>query len=409
MGKLILEKKALDYERYGLKNNPFPYAGIPKEEPPFCADREKELETIADVINFSFGRNSTHIALIGSYGNGKTHILRYIKSQVKSQLNSNPDSRALAGYVITPGNSFVDMYRNLMHDLGQSFFVGLVWEFIGRITLGELERDDFEHDGDSDILIEKLERQPILIKRIIDDGAILLPQVLKVARNIVLRLVKNSDVATAFLQLINESTSILAWKWLSGEQILYEQRRRMGVVSTIESDDIALMVFQDVRSIMRYLSYELVCLLIDEFELVEMLHYKQKQRYLNTLRHLIDLNPEGLCLILSCTPEVWKNVVMEYHAFSERIFREIVLSPMNQDTIHVLIRHYLASGRIDESSNTDLYYPFKEESISEVLKNSQGNMRRALALCNMAIDQGIKKNIDHIPPVLIAEIYEGIL
>lgn len=409
MGKLILEKKVLDYGRYGLTCNPFPYVGIPREEPIFCADREKELETIAEVINFSFGRSSSHISLIGSYGNGKTHILRYVKGQVNSQLRGSLDSRAIACYVITPGSSFVDMYRNLMHDLGQAFFVGLVWEFLGKITLGELERDDFEYEGDSDVLIEKLERQPVLIRRIVEDGAILLPQVLKVARSIVLQLVKNSDVATAFLQLIAESTSILAWKWLSGEQILHEQRRRMGVVSPIESDDTALMVFQDIRNIMRYLGYELVCLLIDEFELVEMLHYRQKQRYLNTLRHLIDLNPDGLCLILSCTPEVWKNVVLEYHAFSERIFRELVLRPMNQDTIHDLIREYLASGRIGETSNVELYYPFEEESISDILRNSQGNMRRALALCNMALDQGVKKSLEYISPVLISEICEGIM
>ena len=93
MGKLILEKKVLDYGRYGLSCNPFPYAGIPREEPVFCANREKELYTIAEVINFSFGRSSSHLALIGSYGNGKTHILRYVKGQVNNQLKGNSDSR----------------------------------------------------------------------------------------------------------------------------------------------------------------------------------------------------------------------------------------------------------------------------------------------------------------------------
>jgi hypothetical protein len=255
----------------------------------------------------------------------------------------------------------------------------------------------------------ELKHQPILIKHIVEEGAILLPQIIKVAKSLILRLVNNSDVATAFLQLITESTSILAWKWLGGEQILYEQRRRMGVVSPIESDDTALMIFQDIRNVMRYLGYDLVCLLIDEFELIEILHYKQKQRYLNTLRHIIDLNPAGLCLIISCTPEVWKGMVLEYHAFSERIFRELVLTPLNTDTLHLLLHEYLASSRTDKSQITETYYPFEEKAIHEILSNSQGNTRRALALCNIALDQGVKKGLDKIPTTLITEICEGLI
>ena len=407
MGKLILEKKMLNYERYGLKSNPFPYAGIPRKEPAFCADRERELETIAEVINFSFGRNSTHVALIGSYGNGKTHILRYIKSQVNKQLKEDLDSRAIAGYVITLGASFSDLYSNLMHDLGQDYFVELAWEFLGKITLTKLIKNEIEFKEITQDIIEELRRQPAIIKKYVEDGSILLPQIMKETRNTILQIVKNTDVATAFLQLIAELTSILAWKWLSGEQILYEQRRRMGVVSPIESDDMALMVFQDIRNIMRYIGYELVCLLIDEFELIEILHYKQKQRYLNTLRHLIDLNPEGLCLIISCTPEVWKSIILEYHAFSERIFRELILKPLNQDTIHILIREYLASSRIDETFQRDSIHPFEREALEEILENSQGNMRRALALCNMALDKGIKMNIEWVAPTLVKEICEG--
>jgi len=407
MGKFILEKKVLNYERYGLNRNPFPYAGIPRREPTFCADRERELETIAEVINFSFGRNSTHVALIGNYGNGKTHLLRYIKSQVNSQLKEDQDSRAIAGYVITLGASFVDMYRNFMHDLGQDYFVELAWELLGKITLTKPVQNEIDFDENTQDLTEELLQKPTIIKKYVEEGSILLSQIMKEVRNILLRLVKNTDVATAFLQLIAEQTSILAWKWLSGDQILYEQRRRMGVVSPIESDDTALMVFQDIRNILRYLGYELVCLLIDEFELMEILHSKQKQRYLNTLRHLIDLNPEGLCLIISCTPEVWKSIVLEYHAFSERIFRELILRPLDRDTIYTLVLEYLNYHRNDKTGPTDSIYPFEKEAIEEILKVSQGNMRRALALCNMVLDLGIKRNIESITPTIVGEMCEG--
>jgi len=407
LGKLILSRRQRSYERYSLKKNPFPYAGIPEENPAFCADRERELETIAETISLCLGNSSTHIALIGGYGNGKTHTLRYIKSQVNHQLNGNNSLKAIAGYVITPGHSLVDTYRNFMQDLGRNFFTQLAWEFLGKLALLRISQGDRDFRNLREDIKESLTKDPSEIRRYIEDGTILLSPLIKDARKAILRLVKNVDVANGFLQLLADETTLLAWKWLSGEPILYEQRRQLGIVSPIDNDDRALSVFQDVRNIMRELGYQLVCMLIDEFELVEILHYQQKQRFLNSIRHLIDLNPSGLCLIISCTPEVWKNIVMEYHAFSERIFREIILKPLSQETIHGLIEEYLGFHRTDPIKEHDSIYPFTEEAISNILQVSQGNMRRALALCNMAIDQGIKQNNEWITPQTIKQVCES--
>ena len=407
MGKLILARRERSYERYSLKKNPFPYAGIPEENPAFCADRERELEIIAETISLCLGNSSTHIALIGGYGNGKTHTLRYIKSQVNHQLNGNNGVRAIAGYVITPGHSLVDTYRNFMQDLGRNFFIQLAWELLGKLALSRISQGDRDLRNLREDIKESLVKDPSEIREYVEDGTILVSPLMKAARKAILRLVKNVDVANGFLQLLADETTLLAWKWLSGEPILYEQRRQLGIVSPIDNDDRALSVFQDVRNIMRELGYQLVCMLIDEFELVEILHYQQKQRFLNSIRHLIDLNPCGLCLIISCTPEVWKNIVMEYHAFSERIFREIILKPLSQETIHGLIEEYLDFHRMDPIKEHDSIYPFTKEAISNILQVSQGNMRRALALCNMAIDQGIKQNNEWITPQTIKQVCES--
>ena len=407
MGKLIFARRERSYERYSLKKNPFPYAGIPEENPAFCADRERELEAIAETISLCLGNSSTHIALIGGYGNGKTHTLRYIKSQVNHQLNGNNGVRAIAGYVITPGHSLVDTYRNFMQDLGRNFFIQLAWEFLGKLSILRINQGDREFRNLREDIKESLVKNPSEIREHVEDGTILVSPLMKAARKAILRLVKNVDVANGFLQLLADETTLLAWKWLSGEPILYEQRRQLGIVSPVDNDDRALSVFQDVRNIMRELGYQLVCMLIDEFELVEILHYQQKQRFLNSIRHLIDLNPSGLCLIISCTPEVWKNIVMEYHAFSERIFREIILKPLSQETIQGLIEEYLDFHRTDPIKEHDSIYPFTEKAISNILQVSQGNMRRVLALCNMAIDLGIKQNDEWITPQTIKQVCES--
>lgn len=409
MGVLIISKNSRDYSKYWLEKNPFPYAGIPEENPRFCADREKELEVISDTISLSLGESSTHIALIGGYGNGKTHTLRYIKSQINSQLAEDNKFRAIAGYVITPGYSLVDTYRNFMQDLGRNFFIKLTWEFLGNIALKLIQqgREDFK-DLPSEVKNE-LKKDPSMVRNYVANGTILLSFLMEDAREKVLSLVKNVDVANGFLQLIGDKTSLLAWKWLSGERILHEQRKELGIVSSIDSDDRALAVFQDVRNIMRNQGYKLICILIDEFELVETLHYQQKQRFLNAIRHLIDLNPNGLCLVISCTPEVWKNIVMEYHAFSERIFREVILKPLNEKTIYNLIQEYLKHYRTKPQPKSSTVHPFTEECIKEILRISKGNMRRALAMCNMALDMAIKQGNELIAPQILKQVLETCL
>lgn len=406
MGVLILDRKPRDYSRYSLEKNPFPYAGIPEENPRFCADREKELQTISDTISLSLSESSTHIALIGGYGNGKTHTLRYIKSQINSQLSEDNRFRAIAGYVITPGHSLIDTYRNFMQDLGRNFFIRLTWEFLGNITLELIKEEKSDLKDLPSEVKDELKKNPSELRSYVEDGSILLSLLMETARERVLSLIKNVDVANGFLQLISDETSLLAWKWLSGERILYEERRVLGIVSSIDSDDRALAVFQDVRNIMRNQGYRLVCILIDEFELVEILHHQQKQRFLNAIRHLIDLNPHGLCLVISCTPEVWKNIVMEYHAFSERIFREIVLRPLSEKTIYHLIREYLKHYRTDSKPKSSSLHPFTKGCIKEILQISKGNMRRALAMCNMALDMAIKQDSELITPQILKRVFE---
>jgi Cdc6-like AAA superfamily ATPase len=412
MGDLILVKKERNYERYALKRNPFPYAGIPEENPVFCADRERELENVGDIISLCLSGHSMHVVLVGGYGNGKTHLLRFIKSQVNSQFkDSVTGGKAIAGYVISPGRTLIDTYRTFMQDLGRDFFVKLCWEFLGRVTLSILKKSALEVKGIKlDELKKDLTDSPGQISSYVEDGKVLLPEILKAARYELLRFTKSVDIVNGFVQLVYDDTALLAWKWLSGEQLLYEQRRNLGVVSPVSTDENALNMFQDVYSIMKELGYGLICLLIDEFEAIEVLQHQQKQRFLNSMRHLIDLNPSGLCLVISCTPEVWKNVVMEYHAFSERIFKEIILRPLSQDTVRRLIKEYLARSRTKgKAEKNGSSHPFTGDAIDEILKVSGGNIRRALALCNTAIDYGVKNESKQISSQIIKQLYESIM
>jgi len=396
MGSLTFTRTRKDYGRFYLRGNPFPYAGIPEENPKFCADREKELASVSETILASLDEHSTHLALLGGYGNGKTHLLKFVRSEVNRQLNGNGNPKALASFVITPGQSLVDVYRNFMQDLGRDFFLDRAWEFVGTIANKEVERRRKAFQTLGREAKKKIKNDPKTIREYVEKGTILLSSLTKACREKLLSIVKSVDVANAFLQLIAEETTLLAWKWISGEPTIHEQRKEIGIVSPISTDDKALNVFLDVKAILKELGYLVLCLLIDEFENVETLFPQQKQRFLNSIRNLIDLNPTGLCLIISCTPEVWKNIVKEYHAFSERIFREIVLRPLNETTLRNLITEYIQRNRTIRNDNIGQLHPFSDDSIRSLLELSQGNIRRALSVCNLSVDLAIETNLETI-------------
>ena len=143
-----------------------------------------------------------------------------------------------------------------------------------------------------------------------------------------------------------------------------------------------------LKRILSLLGNKLICILIDEFESIEYLHPILKQKILNSVRHLIDLNPQGLCLVIGCAPDVWVDIIKEYHAFSERIFRQITLRALNKEDLRNFISSYLQHFRIKEADPPTDIFPFTEDAINEVQKAAEGNIRRMLMICNQSIDVG---------------------
>jgi len=122
---------------------------------------------------------------------------------------------------------------------------------------------------------------------------------------------------------------------------------------------------------------------VDEFERIARLSPKDEQATLNSIRHLMDQNSDGLCVLFGCAPEVWQDVMSEYHAFSERIGQEVALRPMTEEQIHHLVEEYLDLARVESSNGIQ---PFTEEGLQYILQRSQGNVRQILSLCSRVLD-----------------------
>jgi len=347
------------FTKYNLKKNPFPNVGVPDDSVSVYADRENELKIIENAIVGTAQGSSSHVVIVGSYGNGKTATLKFIKVQIEKQL-----SNTISVYLSYPGDTFLEFYRNLMYELGIDKIECFVWSF--------LEFVNKETD-----LKQKIEIGEVLITDIIEKG-----------KEFLYNHLRYMDFATAFLKLTLDGSKFLSWKYLCGEPIVYEQRRELDVVTLIDTDEKALRAFMALKSILSLMGYEMICILVDELESIELLHPTKKQKVLNSIRRLIDLNPSGLCLIIACTPEAWSSIISDYHAFSERIFREVILKPLDRAAVREFIKAYLKAYRTDSDSRNPDIYPFTKDAIEQILIAAQGNLRRVLMICNRAIQRG---------------------
>ena len=84
--KIIISKK--NYEVFGLNANPFPYSGIPDQVPNIYVGQPEVMGKVSAVLSsvFSTG-HSNHLILTGSYGNGQSHTVKFIQSQIQNKIS----------------------------------------------------------------------------------------------------------------------------------------------------------------------------------------------------------------------------------------------------------------------------------------------------------------------------------
>lgn len=393
MTEFTLTLKSKDYAKYGLLGNPFPFSGVPDEHPNVYIGQDDVLEKINAVLSSTvLSAQSNHIIVTGSYGNGKSHTLKFIKAHIREQFPEKSPTPICVGYVSQPGETFLEIYTKFMYDLGYAFVKHLSQEYLGYIAY-QLSKEG---------LIQEKIRKGQGWKQI-ESGEVLISDIVPKAIQRLNDGIKFVDYTRAFIALSYEENSIYSWEWLCGEGVEYNKRQELSLGKNI-NDVNSVRAFGALKFIIRELGFSSLVLLIDEFEYIESLPPLKKQKLLNSLRHVIDLNGEGLSLIIACAPEVWQNIVAEYHAFSERIAKEANLKPLDQGKIRMLLISYLNNKRI---SRTNSLSPFTDSSIELIFLHSQGNTRRVISLCSQALDASLDFNKKHIDEEVIASVMSG--
>jgi len=351
--RLALERR--DYSKYNLSENPFPYTPIPYREPNIFVNQEKAISQLMDVVSTAYTtRRSSHAVVIGPYGGGKSHALRYIEKIVKEATHGNPDHKAFSCYIPSPGSGFLHIYRQFVEKLGLN-------------KLQEIARKSSSSGFSYDM--------------------------------------------SCIFKALNDN-NLHAWRWILGERLEARERNQLGVSRNLD-DALALSALEHIIQLLKEENYALVCLLVDELETVNELYPYQRQSMFNALRRMIDDNPEGLCTIFACTPAGWDEILLSSIALSRRLSRNLIyLSRLTREEAFSLIEEYLNSCRIKQrrwvfqkKQKSDLnLYPFTHDAAKEIFQLSNGNIGELIKYCNLAIERGLDANLSKIDSSSLAEL-----
>lgn len=346
--------KRRDYSPFLLSQNPFPYTPIPSCKPDVFVGQDRAISRLLDIVSTTFttGRSS-HAAIIGPYGSGKSHTLKYIEKLLEEAPQDSSDPRVVSCYIPSPGSRFLHVYREVVDKIGPHRIRGA---------------------------LQKRSHNSI-----------------------------PSNLARGFQSLVDDETHVEAWRWVLGENLRTRKRSRLGVSRNMD-DTLALSALKHMIKLLREDGYQFLCILIDELETVNELYLYQKQSMFNNLRHMVDDNPEGLCTIFACTPAGWHEVLENSLALSRRLSRNLIyLSRMKKKEAIHLVQAYVQTCRTDlgrhkqKNPDQDLY-PFTLDAIEELLELSKGNVGELLKYCNLTLDQAVDADVPQIDSENITQL-----
>lgn len=395
----LSELTKVDYSPFFLTRNPFPAIGIPSEGPLITADRQQILNRFKEALRQTIFEDKTSITVLtGDYGSGKSHLLKYLKYRVNTQLLTS-GNQAFAIYVKSVGRSFKDMYLYFIDDIGRDFLTDQALKLI---------RSYLKNIGDAGarkyVYEKELSKKPDLI-------SINVEQILEGSRfcdlfhdiRKTLAGIRNSNVIYALLSLAHPNYAPVAWRWFLGESLTKDEKGLILVDDTIDDAADAQDAFRSIIAILRKSGIRAIVLLIDEFERFTLVPKQSRDQYMDDIRHFIDDNPSGNCLVIAVTPTAYKWLNEVPNALTRRLSgAEFELSFFNEDETKELIARYIQTAR-KENANLSLVikdrpnispalYPFTNDGVKRIDERAKGLVSAIINLCRDSMDAAIQSN-----------------
>lgn len=273
-----------------MQDNPFSGIGLPRPDMLFWADRHDFKTRLINFLKSTNNSNVKTLVLLGEYGSGKTHALLSSKIICEQSVPSIP-----AVYVASPGESFCELYKKIIEELG---FDEIVLTFdtlisknkekiLSAIEKASREKETIRH-------IESLSTERIVRRSF--------PEI-------------DSDLAIVLAQVYNDRNIDLCRSWLMGRDLAKAEMSTLNVSKSITSDEVAQNILGDILTILISEKQQIV-LLIDEFEDVGNLPKSDAVEYLQALRKFLDQNIAGLKIVLAWTAQAYLEFTEQTGAFS---------------------------------------------------------------------------------------------
>lgn len=295
------------YAGYGLLTNPFPKAGEQTTSPSYD-QREANRIFRRKLVAFVElrGERSDRLFVYGDHRVGKTNFLLHSKYVVDTLESAGDIEGFDAVYVPEPGDKYMTFHATLVDRLAENAIPSL---------LSQLSRDGPARD--------------------LEGVTALLASVLS-------HLIGLDDLGDQHIRLFS--------KWLRGEKCgITEQRQLGGPASNVTTASLATKVLWELLNLMRMEgTLRGLVVFLDEFELIfsATLSTPKRARYIQDLRHFIDVFQKGIFLVVASLPGVQPQLLREYPALRNRLGKPRELTEIrDEQEARDYAQAYLGDGR----------------------------------------------------------------
>ena len=346
----------VDLSEYGFKENPFPLT--PDYRVTNWAGREDTKRLLLDVVQSVLVTDtglSEFVILLGTFGAGKTHSLRYLSTLINEIEPHVYNSKAI--YVpkvqIAPKISFLSIYFQIIQELGNDFLKNLASGIKDKIkkaakNIGEqydrekerqlLESDPYFFINKAIESVPREDRPMIELLNALDNGDSSVEKFFLDG--------KTAITSSAFSQPIN--TDYMAIRVLAG---LFR-------AMTIEINGQSTL-FSGVH------------LFIDEVEELMEAKAAEQMSFWQAIRELVNRLPYNFALLLSFTADTALLEATMPEAIAERTSRQIIyFEALDIDEAKSFLSAHFESFRPEGYSPPQPFHPFNEEAVDFILEQT---------------------------------------
>jgi hypothetical protein len=402
------KKPSSEYSGLKLLFNPLPLTGIARDDVAFPPLNANIWKAVLEYITSTYKQQEYRgLALVGDYGMGKSHLLKFLNLKINSILGSQEKQLpSIAVLIENPGTRPGHLIESIMEHIGRDKFT----KYLSVVLLNEI-RKSCEKDGKAfleslqsgitrytagetelaEVFSESnLSNFKAFVRAALEAGAVKEKLEEFSKKVIALKVVDNYNAAEQFTNLLfgDELVAHRSWDAITQE------------IQTKKSSEASLDEFlKSVIKILRAQGFGHLYVLLDEFEDILIsgkLSKPKAAEYLGVVKLFVNQHIPEISIIIGVSPLGWRETRRVSPGLAAR-FQEAQLPALTEPEARELLRRYLSLARGAEFKEyEEKIVPFDLAAIRKLLKMSESNYRTYLVNCQRLIEYAVSSNVTEI-------------